>query len=47
MVTADLGTSVDAKKWPECLRQLVQWQASGPGRSQSTSNVTAPHRHDP
>src|SRR4051794_40606823 len=47
MVTADFGTSVDAKKCPECFRQLLQWQASGGGKSPATSKVTAPHKQDP
>src|SRR5271156_5838616 len=46
-VTAERGTSVDAKKWPECLRHCEQWQASGGGRSPATSKATDPQRHDP
>ena len=46
-VKAARGTSVDAKTWPECLRHCEQWQASGGGKSPSTSNVTPPQRHDP
>src|SRR4029079_14298948 len=45
--TAERGTSVQAKKCPEDLRQLRQWHASGPGSAPSTSNVTAPQRQEP
>src|SRR3990167_6013428 len=46
-VSADFGTSVEAKKWPDCLRHWLQWQASGGLRGVLTSNLIAPQRQDP
>jgi hypothetical protein len=47
MFISDFGMSVEAKQCPECLRHLIQWQTSGCGISQFTSNLIAPHKHEP
>src|SRR5436305_1507825 len=47
MVNADVGTSVEAKQCPDCLRHCEQWQTAGGGRSPATVKVMAPQRHDP
>jgi hypothetical protein len=47
MFISDFGMSVEAKQCPEFLRHLVQWQTSGCGILQFTSNVIVPHKHEP
>src|SRR5688572_9922749 len=46
-VSAVRGMSVEAQKWPDCLRHCEQWQASGGVRLSATSKRTAPHKQDP